>query len=211
VSWPEAYPVFLDVRGSSVLVVGAGSVGTRKAEGLLRCAARVTVVAPQASGRLEELASRHALEWERREFAEGDVEGRSLVFAATPAREVNARVAAACRRRGIWVNVADTPDLCSFILPAVLDRAPLRVAVSTAGACPAYAQELRRRLEEWIPERMSGYVELLGRMRERARERSPGRLGAVSRAMVGSQAEGLWREGDTEAARAILMSIVEEG
>lgn len=209
VTWPDLYPVFLRLQDAPVLVVGAGSVGTRKVGRLVSSGARVTVVAPVATDEVQKLARQEDLTWREREFEEGDVEGVVLVFAATPSREVNEQVARAGAGRGIWVNVADTPDLCSFYLPSLVDRHPLRIAVSTSGACPAYARDLRKRLQQQYPPSTSGFVDLLGRMREDLRERAPGEMMRRSNDMVQSDAESRWAEGDVEQAREILKDIVE--
>ncbi len=208
-TWPDLYPIFLRLTGEAVLVVGAGAVGTRKVSGLLAAGARVTVVAPEATDEIGRLAGEGKVRWERRPFEESDVKGHRLVFAATPDRAVSERVERAAAGAGLLVNVADTPDLCSFYLPSVLERGPLKVAVSTSGACPAYARELRRRLERRIGKRTDGFVELLGRMRERVRQKDPAAVMELSLAMVGSGAERLWDEGDEEGAERILERIAE--
>lgn len=133
------YMVCLDVRGRSCLVVGGGRVALEKARGLLDCDAEVTVVAPEVDEELAALPVRVL----RRPFTRSDVAERFLVIAATGERLVNAAVSAAAARRGIPCNVADDPDLCSFILPAVVRRDPIQVGVSTGGASPALAQRIR--------------------------------------------------------------------
>jgi siroheme synthase-like protein len=134
------YPVFLDLGDVPVLLVGGGPVALRKAEGLRAAGAAVTVVAPQVVAELEDVAARI----ERRAYVAGDVAGHRLVITATNDPAVNARVGADARAAGIWVNSADDPDNCSFILPAVARRGPVTVAVSTGGASPALASRLRR-------------------------------------------------------------------
>jgi siroheme synthase-like protein len=129
----------LDLRGRRCLVVGGGRVGLEKARGLLDCGATVTVVSPVLEPGLLDLP----VEWVRGEFHESHVAGRWLVVAATPDRAVNRRVFEEAERRGVFCNVADDPELCSLILPAVHRRDPIAVAVSTGGASPALAQRLR--------------------------------------------------------------------
>jgi len=206
---PPLYPLFVKLEALDVLVVGAGRVGARKVRGLVRSGARVTVVAPDAEDEVVRMADAGSVTWHARPFQDVDVEGVRLVFAATPSRQVNEAVAAASRAAGLWVNVADVPDLCSFYLPAVVRRDPLQVAISTTGASPAFARTLRERLERELPERTAGFVTLLGEMREEVRERAPDRVMEASLAMVRSEAESLWREGDEEGARRALRLIVE--
>jgi precorrin-2 dehydrogenase/sirohydrochlorin ferrochelatase len=129
----------LDLRGRSCLVVGGGSVALEKVHGLLDCEAHVTVVAPHVDDELRRLPVRI----ERRTFRDEDLAGHMLVVAATNLREVNARVSRAASKRSLLCNVADDPELCSFILPAIVRRDPIVVGVSTGGASPALAQRIR--------------------------------------------------------------------
>jgi siroheme synthase-like protein len=129
----------LDLRGCDCLVVGGGRVAAEKARELVACGADVSVVAPVVEDELRELP---LLVLERR-FTRSDVVGRFLVIAATNDRTVNAAVSAACDEHATLCNVADDPELCSFILPAVVRRDPIAVAVSTGGASPALAQRIR--------------------------------------------------------------------
>src|SRR5439155_4601356 len=134
-------------------------VGIEKATGLLECGARVTVVAPQADRDLAGLP----VEWLRRAYRASDLDGRFLVVAATSNRSVNRRVFADAEARALLCNVVDTPELCSFILPAVFRRDPIAIAVSTGGASPALAKRLRDQLGAQIDER---HVTLADRLRE---------------------------------------------
>jgi precorrin-2 dehydrogenase/sirohydrochlorin ferrochelatase len=148
----------LDLRGRDCLVVGGGRVATEKVRGLLDCDARVTVVAPQVDDELRSLPV-----WvERRPFEDDDVAGRMLVVAATNDRSVNAIVSRAAEEGSTLCNVADDPELCSFILPAIVRRDPIVVGVSTGGASPALAQRLRADISALIgPE----HAELARRLR----------------------------------------------
>jgi uroporphyrin-III C-methyltransferase/precorrin-2 dehydrogenase/sirohydrochlorin ferrochelatase len=123
-------PIFLDVRGRPCLVVGGGPVAARKLALLLRAGARGVVVAPHFTSELRAMAG--AVELRERRFAEVDLDGMTLVIAATDDAQVNAQVAALAAARGLPVNVVDTPALCSFIMPAVVDRSPVIAAVSSA-------------------------------------------------------------------------------
>ena len=132
------YPVFLDLTGLPVLVVGGGPVALRKATGLFEAGAAVTVVAPDVVDGVAEIAT-----VERRAYATDDLTGMRLVFTATDDPAVNAQVAADARAAGVFVNSADDPDNCTFILPAIARRGSLTVAVSTGGVSPALASRLR--------------------------------------------------------------------
>jgi siroheme synthase-like protein len=146
------YPIFLDLRGKSVLVAGAGKVALRKTRGLAAAAAVITVVAPDV---LPEFAAL-PVEIVPRPFEAADVKGRTLVFAATNSRAVNAAIAAECRRQGIWVNVADRREECTFFVPARAAVEGAEIAISTGGRDPAMAAALGRRIRAFL---QSGRVE----------------------------------------------------
>lgn len=140
------YPVFLDLQGVPVLVVGGGSIAFRKASGLAEAGAVITVVAPEIVPELLELVAdvRH------RAYQPGEAAGFQLVITATNDAAVNAQVAADARAAQVWANSADDPQNCSFILPAVTRRGLVSVAVSTGGASPALAGTVRSRIAEQI-------------------------------------------------------------
>ncbi|MDP9284560.1 MAG: bifunctional precorrin-2 dehydrogenase/sirohydrochlorin ferrochelatase [Actinomycetota bacterium] len=145
-SEPRYYMACLDLRGRDCLVVGGGRVALEKVHGLLDCDARVTVVAPKIEEELRRLPVR-AL---RRPFEPLDVAGRFLVIAATNDRAVNAAVSSAAGAHATPCNVADDPELCSFILPAIVRRDPIVVGVSTGGASPALAQRIRSDIADLV-------------------------------------------------------------
>jgi siroheme synthase-like protein len=136
---PFSYPVFLDLTDVPVLVVGGGLIAFRKASGLGAAGADITVVAPQVRDDLAALATRV----ERRPYEHGEAAQFQLVMTATSDPAVNARVAADAREAGVWVNSADDPANCSFILPAVARQGLVTMAISTGGASPALASRLR--------------------------------------------------------------------
>ncbi|HZQ80618.1 MAG TPA: bifunctional precorrin-2 dehydrogenase/sirohydrochlorin ferrochelatase [Gaiellaceae bacterium] len=140
------YMACLDLRGRDCLVVGGGRVALEKVQGLVDCDASVSVVAPEVDDELRALP----VQVIERRFARSDVVGRFLVVAATSVRAVNAAVSRAADERSVPCNVADDPELCSFILPAIVRRDPIVVGVSTGGASPALAQRLRSEVAELI-------------------------------------------------------------
>lgn len=142
------YMACLDLTGRECLVVGGGSIGREKAEGLLDCGARVTVVAPEADSVLQAPPYR----WLARRYEEADLDGVFLVIAATSDEQVNRAVFADAEARGLICNVVDVPELCSFILPAMLRRDPIAVGISTGGASPVLAQRLREQIAEVVRE-----------------------------------------------------------
>lgn len=139
------YPVFFDLRGREVVVVGGGKVAVRKARGLIEAGAKVTVVAPDLAEEIDVI-------WKKRRYRRGDLKNAALAFAATNDRAVNARIATEAKSLGIPVNVADAPDECDFIVPSRVRRGNLQIAVSTGGESPRMAKELRKQLESVLPD-----------------------------------------------------------
>lgn len=167
------FPMFCDVRGRMVLVVGGGPVAWRKAALLMQAGARVHVGAPRLCEPLRELAGRGALRHLPGDYHAAWLDGSCLVVAATGERAVNAQVARDAGGRGLWVNVVDDSELSSFHVPAIVDRAPLTVAISSGGSAPVLARRLRERLEGLLDPSLSLLAELARRYRPRIRARYP--------------------------------------
>jgi precorrin-2 dehydrogenase/sirohydrochlorin ferrochelatase len=165
----DYFPAFLDLRGRRCLVVGGGAIGERKTKDLVDCGARVTVVSPALTPALSALAAAGLVAHRARTFLRSDVRGCALVIAATGSARVDDAVAAEARRRNALVNVVDRPTHCDFIVPSVLRRGELQIAVSTGGRSPALAREIRRWLEPLFGPEMGEVVEHVGRARARAR------------------------------------------
>ena len=163
------YPVMLCLRGRPVLVVGGGEVALRKIEGLLAEGARVSATAPEVVPGIEALAARGEIELRRRRHREGDVAGFALVFAATDDRGANARVFEEARRAGVWVNVADDPELCTFHLPARVQRGAFQLAVASEGGAPFVVRRLRQMLERRFGAEWAEWIEAAARFRSDVR------------------------------------------
>lgn len=166
------YPVFLDLTGRFVLVVGGGPVAEGKVEGLLAADANVTVVSPTVTPRLADWVAVGRIAHLPRGYRAGDLAERRLALVATGDPAVSAAVAAEGRERGVWVNSADEPARCDVILPAVIRRGRLVVAVSTGGASPAAARAIREELEGYLTEDHATLVELAADAREDLRRRA---------------------------------------
>jgi precorrin-2 dehydrogenase/sirohydrochlorin ferrochelatase len=151
------YPIFLDLSGRRCVVVGSGEVADRKTRRLLQARTEVVVISPEVRPELGSVVA----EVHRRPYEAGDLEGAYLAFAATDARDVNAAVAEEAKKRGIPVNVADRPSEGDFVLPSVLRRGGLQVAVSTGGASPTLARRIKGELEEAFGPEWAGIVEEL--------------------------------------------------
>lgn len=162
-------PIFLNVRAQTCLVVGGGDVAYRKAVLLDRAGARLRVVAPEICVELESLVIAGAGELRVRGFDELDMEGVFLAVGATDDEEVNAAVSVAAKSRGLPVNVVDKPSLCSFIVPAIVDRSPVVIAISSGGASPVLTRKLKEKLETMVPAAYGRLALLLGGYRSRVK------------------------------------------
>jgi precorrin-2 dehydrogenase len=166
VGW-RGFPAILNLTGVPCLVVGAGRVAERKIATLLRAGARVTVLAPEATGRIRFWARHGHLTWRRGRFRRGALRGARIAVAAASDRRANRAVALEAKRRGLFVNVVDDPALCTLMLPAAFCRGSLLVAVSTLGESPAFARQLRDLLAARIGPEYGVYLRLAGRLRRR--------------------------------------------
>jgi uroporphyrin-III C-methyltransferase/precorrin-2 dehydrogenase/sirohydrochlorin ferrochelatase len=150
----DYFPVFIKLRGQPCLVVGAGEIAARKIELLLKADAEITVIAREISSHVAELQALHGLHLLQKSFSADDLPGEfkyRLVISATDNRQTNELVAKTAELQNIPVNVVDSPDLCSFIFPAIIDRSPIVAAVSSGGAAPVLARLLRAKIETVIP------------------------------------------------------------
>lgn len=168
------YPIFLKAEGIACLVVGGGDVARRKIISLLASGASVTAVSPSYEHELVALArDDEGLTLKERRYEEGDLDGASLVIAATDDADTNVRIFEAARRRGLLVNVVDKPDLCNFYVPSTFARGDLRIAISTGGACPALAKRIRLTLEQQFDGRYDTLLECLSIVRRELFEKYP--------------------------------------
>ncbi len=202
------YPAMLEVSDRPCLVIGGGPVAARKARGLLECGASVTVIAPSLSDDMESLTSLlHAVE--RRPYREGDASAYRLVVAATGVPDVDGAVFADGEAAGVWVNSADDPAHCSFILPAVHRDGAVTVSVSTGGLSPALASWLRDQLAVLCGEGLGTLAQLVGEGRERLREAGVRSDSVDWAAILNGPLPRLVRSGDVEDARAIVTAATE--
>lgn len=163
------YPVFLALDRRRCVVVGGGPVAERRVDGLLAAGATVTVVSPTLTAALAALAAAGRITHEPRGYRPGDLAGFDLAFAATDTGDVNGAVAAEARQHGIWVNAADDPARCTFILPALVRRGDLTVAVATGGTSPALARAIRDDLEAHLTAEYATLAEIAAEVRRELR------------------------------------------
>jgi siroheme synthase-like protein len=199
------YPLFMDLAGRDCLVVGAGAVAARKARSLLECGARVTVVGEHPAATFRALERRGARLLQRR-FRAGDVARQALIIAATDDPVVNAAVSAAARRRGIPVNAVDDPPNCTFIVPAVVRRGDLTIAISTGGKSPAAARLVKERIAAMLGAEHAALVRLLGAHRGRMKlmVEGQGRRARTWKQVLDEGVLETLRKGDRAGANAIV-------
>jgi len=160
------YPILVDLQGKKALVVGGGEVALRKIGTLLHYGAFVQVVARELTAELEQLRSGKRIMFLGREFSEAYLEGAFLVIAATDDAFLNRRVSQEAQKKGLLVNAVDQPADCNFIVPSVLTRGDLLIAVSTSGKSPAFARKVRVELERHFGEEYGFFLTLMGNLRK---------------------------------------------
>ena len=166
-------PVAWRLRDQAALLVGGGEIALRKARLLVRAGARLRVVAPEICDELVALIRESHGEQFNRQFAATDLEGVTLAIAATDDDQVNASVSHAAQAANVPVNVVDNPPLCTFIFPAIVDRDPILISISSGGASPVLARWVRSRIESWLPGRWGRVATLMGRYRKQLAEKLP--------------------------------------
>ncbi len=159
------FPICLNLQDKTCLVVGGGRVAERKIASLIEYGARVKVVSNAVTLRIEQWQQEELVQVSLRDFEAEDLEGVWLVFIATDNRRVNGEISQLCQRMSVPANVVDNPAECDFLVPSVLQRGSLQVAVSTEGKSPAYAAQLRRELEAIITPAHGEWVDLLGEVK----------------------------------------------
>ena len=167
------FPIFLKLTGRPCTVIGAGHLAESKIESLLAAAARVTVIVPQASARIADLAASGELTLHLRPYAAGDLAGQFLVVAATNVPAVNRAVFAEAHSSGFLINAVDDPPFCDFYFPSVVRRGDLQLAISTGGQSPALAQRLRQEINAALPLDAGDWLAELGNLRREVLQAEP--------------------------------------
>lgn len=163
------YPIFLDLEGRSVIIVGGGGVAARKVESMLRHGANVTVIAPECVAEIEQAAREKRLTLQQKHYDPNDLRDAMLVIAATSAAAINQRIADDCHARGVLVNVVDDTARCDFIVPAIVENGSIQIAVSTGGKSPAFARIVKRDLQDAIGPEYAEMNDILGSLRDAAK------------------------------------------
>ncbi|HHI98052.1 MAG TPA: bifunctional precorrin-2 dehydrogenase/sirohydrochlorin ferrochelatase [Thermodesulfatator atlanticus] len=203
------YPIFLKVEQKLCVVIGGGPVAERKITSLLEAGARVKVIAPEVTERIKILAREGKIIWEERPYRSGDLKDAFLVIAATNNPQVQEEVFAEAEERKIFCNVVDKPALCSFIVPSVVKRGRLQIAISTSGASPALAKRLREQLEELFGPEYAEYLELMAAWRKEilARELSEAERQKLFEQLVLAPIPLWLKRGERDLVKALAQSL----
>ncbi len=203
------YPAYLDLRDRQCMVAGGGSVAERKTISLLEAGADVTVVSPDLTPKLRELSQSGKIDYIQKAFEEQDLSGEFLVIAATNSPEVNVRIARACKSRHVLVNVAVPPEESSFIVPSVVERGELLIAVSTSGVSPALSKKIRQELSERYGLEYELFLRSFASVRKRVLEEvtDDQRRKTIFQAIVDSDVIDLFRRGRTHEAEGRMFEI----
>jgi len=207
------YPVCLDIRNRHCLVVGGGQVGTRKVRTLVQCGARVTVVSPEVTAELNQLARQGKIQIRLRDYLTADLDTAFLVIGATDDQEQNRRIHQDAEAAQRLCNIADQPELCNFVLPAVITQGDLMVAISTSGRSPAFAKYLRRRLQRQFGPEYGQFLELMGAVRRRllATEHAPEAHKPLFEELIHNNLLELIKANDQSGINALLKEVLGPG
>ncbi|MEA1947931.1 MAG: bifunctional precorrin-2 dehydrogenase/sirohydrochlorin ferrochelatase [Thermodesulfobacteriota bacterium] len=207
------YPVNLDIRNRKCLVVGGGDVGTRKVMTLLDCGARVVVVSPVVTEKIEELANNGQIKLQKRGFKSTDLDQMFLVIGATDNPELNRQIHTAAERLGMLCNIADHPEVCNFILPAIVNRGDLIIAISTSGKSPAFAKKMRKDLEKQFGTEYAEFLKLMGGIRNKllSADHEPEAHKPLFERLIQRDLVKMIKDRDIAAVNSLLFEILGEG
>lgn len=169
----QYFPLFVDTQSLNVLIVGAGDVASRKLDLLCRTEANIDVIAVDVCQDAQNYVDQGRITLEQRPVSDSDIAAYDLIYFCTANKQLNERLAEIAKQQGIWANVVDNPKHCRFITPSIIDRGRLQIAISTAGATPVYARELRARLESWLPHSITPLFDFIAEHRLEVQQRLP--------------------------------------
>ena len=207
------YPINLDIRNRNCLVVGGGSVGTRKVMALAGCGAVVTVVSPKVAEQLQELADKGLIELKKRFYRSSDLEGMFIVIGTTDNETVNQQISVDAQRHKVLCNIADYPEACNFILPSIVDRGDLVIAISTSGTSPAFAKKMRQDLEKQFGGEYAEFLRIMGAIRKKLlkNDHEPEAHKTLFEQMINRGLIDMIRDGKKKNINSLLFDILGEG
>lgn len=207
------YPIHLNINNRNCLVVGGGGVGTRKVKTLLDCGARVTLVSPEISPQLRDLAASGDIILKERSYQSDDLSNLFLVIGATDDEKLNKQISSDADRLNTLCNIADRPEVCNFILPSIVHRDDLVITISTSGKSPALAKKLRKALENQFGEEYGQLLRLMGAIRKKLLQQAhePEAHKPLFEQLINSDLIGMIQEGEVEKIDSLLLDVLGEG
>ncbi len=207
------YPVFLDIIDKSCLVVGGGQVGTRKVMALLDCGARVTVISRDVTPELQSLFDRQKITLRLGQYRTADLDGIYLVIGATDDEFLNRKIHFDAEQQHKLCNIADRPEACNFILPSVINRGDLTIAISTSGKSPALAKKLRKSLEKDFGDEYGEFLRIMGALRTKllSQAHAPEVHKPLFEKLINSDLLAAVKQQDRRHINSLLMEIFGEG
>jgi siroheme synthase-like protein len=204
------YPIYLNLRNRRVVVVGGGEVAERKVQSLVETGAVIVVISPEVTPRIAALAQDDRVELHLRPYTSRDCKGAMLVISATDDAELSKKVFDDSHRAGALINTADQPGLCDFIMPAVVRRGDITIAISTGGTSPGLAARLREKVSAVIGPEYGRLAELLSRARPEIRRRIPdeGERKALQYRILDSDIIDRLKRNDVDGAERRLKELI---
>lgn len=204
------YPIFLNVSGKRVVVVGGGKIAEGKVDKLMDCGSKITLISPVLTNKLRERASKGEVTYIAREYQDGDLADAYMALVATDDNAVNQAAADEARDRGILVNTADDVKNCDFIAPAIVQRGDLTIAISTAGRSPAMARRIREELEQLFTQEYADLLTVLSQARAIVRRNGLRPDPEVWQEAIDDELKAMVRRGELSAAKDRLVATLAE-
>jgi precorrin-2 dehydrogenase/sirohydrochlorin ferrochelatase len=207
------YPVNLDIKNKKCLVVGGGSVSSRKVDTLLKCGTKITVVSPEFSESLQKLGDKGTIIIKNKAYKSSDLEGMFLVIGATDNEQLNRKISADADKQNVLCNIADVPDASNFVLPAIVSRGDLTIAISTSGKSPAFAKKLRKDLEKEFGEEYEAFLDLMGTIRKKllSEKHEPEAHKDLFENLISGGLLDMIKENESDRIDSLLFDVLGEG
>lgn len=203
------YPIYLDLKGRNVAVIGGGKVAERKVKTLISSAAKVTLVSPVLTPGLKRLLAAGTIKHIKRKYRKGDLDNAIMGIVATDDRTTNEEIVSSIKDVNTLINIADIPDRSNFILPSIIERGDLLISISTSGKSPAFAKQIRRELEKVFGKEYILFTRVLGQVRKRLLEdiHSEKKRRSIFQRLVKSDVLRLLKDGKKSGAEILLKDI----
>ncbi len=205
----DFYPILISLKHKKVCVIGGGNVAFRKVKNLIPTGAEIHVISPEITQELMDLSNSQKIIYHKKSYEAFDIKDAWLVFAATDKPEINNKILKDAEKQKCFCNVADSPEDCAFIVPSVIKRGDLTLAISTGGNIPALTKKIREKLEIEFPENYGIYIKFLGELRNSLKDKySPEKRMAISRELAGDEPLDLFLSNDWTGLEKWIMEKI---